>query len=1119
MPSEANQESAKTPILEDDFLIVGLGASAGGIQALKDFFDNVPKDSGIAYVVILHMSPEHESRLAEVLQTTSQIPVTQVKHKVKVVPDHVYVIPPNQNLAMTDGHLMLKDMIGVEERRSPVDLFFRTLAETNDSRAVSVILSGTGSNGSMGLKRIKEYGGVAFVQDPNEAQYMDMPRNAIATGLVDYVLPVAEIPEKILSYKQHRGTIQIPDPHETLATDEQALRDIFTQLRMRTGHDFSNYKRATMLRRIERRVGIKELSGLPPYAHFLRENRSEAQALMKDLLISVTNFFRDPESIEALAKNVLPAIVERKREGDHLRVWIAGCATGEEAYTLAILLNEAADTPITPLQIQIFATDLDAEAIAVAREGYYSEAEVADVSPQRLRRFFARQHDGYRIRRELRETILFAVHNVIKDPPFSHLDLASCRNLLIYLNRAAQARVLEVMHFALNPGGHLFLGASESIEGSVDLFSIVDKEHHIYQGRPVPTRVTLPIPEVTFKPALLMPVGKERSEEEARAIERLSYVDLHQRLLEEFAPPSVVVNEEYDIVHLSERAGEFMQIRGGEPTNNLLKLIRPEMRLDVRTALHEALKKRAQVQTRAIEVSTTHGTKRVNVLVRPVLREGDPNHGFILLVFQEKSRAQRRDKTPTVTLPVEPIARQLEDELMHAKSQLRATVEQYEIQQEELRASNEELQAMNEELRSAAEELETSKEELQSVNEELTTVNQELKIKIEELSQANNDFTNLMNSTDIGTIFLDRDLRVKQFTSRAVDAFNLIPADRGRPLADITHKLNYEHLLQDVENVIETLHKFQREVETVDNRWYLLRILPYRTREDRIDGVVITFLDITASKASKRDLEAARTQLEAWVGERTRELEAANQSLWTEVSERRQSETARVRILNQLVNAQEAERRRLARDLHDQLGQQLTALRLKLESLKGEAGKREKLQVDMDQLLDLTSQLDSDVDFLAWQLRPVALDDLGLADALRVYVRQWSDHVNIATEFHSEGLENDRPSPEIENHLYRIAQEALNNVAKHSEASRVDVLLERRDGHAVLIVEDNGKGFSVDNQRDASAIGLTGIRERASLLGGSMELESEPEKGTTLIVRIPLNVGGGSIWNTLPKNA
>jgi len=1106
MPAKGKKKPQEAVPYEDDFLVVGLGASAGGIEALKQFFRGVQKDSGIAYVVILHMSPEHESRLAEVLQGTSAIPVTQVRTRERVVPNHVYVIPPNQNLAMSDGHLTLTNMIGLEDRRSPVDLFFRTLAETNDTRAVSVILSGTGANGSMGLKRVKEHGGVAFVQDPNEAQYSDMPRNAIATGLVDYVLPVSEIPSKILSYSQHRGTIQIAETQEIPATDEQALRNIFTHLRIRTGHDFSNYKRATMLRRIERRLGIKELSGLPQYAQYLKENREEAQALMKDLLISVTNFFRDQQSIEALEKKILPLVFDRKGEHDHVRVWIAGCATGEEAYSFAMLLAEATGSNIHAPHVQIFATDLDAEAIAVAREGYYTEAEVADLAPERLRRFFLKELDGYRVRRELRETVLFAVHNVIKDPPFSHLDLVSCRNLLIYLNRTAQNRVLEVMHFALNPSGFLFLGASESIEGTTDLFSTVDKDHHIYQSRPVPTRAVFQVSETAFRSPTIAPVERERTQQELRAMERLSYVDLHQRLLEQFAPPSVVVNEEYDVVHLSDRAGEFMQVTGGEPTNNLLKLVRPELRLDLRTALYNAVQMRAQVHTRTIEVMTLEGSKQIEAIVRPVLREGDPTRGFILVLFEEKKLAEK-DTTPVVA-PAEPIARQLEDELMHAKSQLRVTVEQYEIQQEELRASNEELQAMNEELRSAAEELETSKEELQSVNEELTTVNQELKIKIEELSQANNDFANLMNSTDIGTIFLDRTLRVKQFTPRARDAFNLIPSDTGRPLADITHRLVYDRLLEDIGSVVKTLHKVEHEVETVDHRSYLMRILPYRTTEDRIDGVVVTFLDITDIKVAKSELEIARRDLETKVGERTSDLRKVNLALSTEVAQRRQSETARAKLLNQLVSTQEAERSRLARDLHDQLGQQLTVLRLKLEGLPETSRDHKQLRSDIDDLLSITSQLDSDVDFLAWQLRPIVLDDLGLQEALRVYVRRWAEHIKIQAQFHSTGLENGRPAPDVENNLYRIAQEALNNVAKHSRATKVDVLLELRDAQLVLIVEDNGVGFVMD-QSNEDRFGLSGIRERASLLGGEMEIESKPGEGTTLFVRIPMDHGRG----------
>ncbi|HEY8226045.1 MAG TPA: CheR family methyltransferase [Pyrinomonadaceae bacterium] len=1111
MPSAPKQSSSNEQSTnEDDFLVVGIGASAGGIQALNEFFRHVPADSGIAYVVILHMSPEHESRLAEVLQTTAALPVTQVRQGVKVVPNHVYVIPPNQNLIITDGHLTLSHMIGVEERRSPVDLFFRTLAETNDSRAVSVILSGTGANGSIGIKRVKEHGGVAFAQDPKEAQYPDMPLNAIATGMIDGVLPVADIPRKILSYNQHRGSVHLTEPQRIQATDEEALREIFTQLRTRTGHDFSNYKRGTMLRRIERRMGIKELSRLPEYANHIRENRNEAQALLKDLLISVTNFFRDPQSIQALADRVLAPILANKGAEDPVRVWVAGCATGEEAYTIAMLLSEALPSGSNQPQIQLFATDLDAKAIAMAREGYYSEAELTDVSPERLRSFFIKEPIGYRVRQELREMILFAVHNVIKDPPFSHLDLISCRNLLIYLNRSAQTRMLELMHFALNPTGYLFLGGSESIEGSIELFSTVDKDHHIYQSRPVPTRVVFPVPEITFKPGFPPPIEKDRTAQESRALERIAYVDLHQRLLEEFAAPSVVINEEYEIVHLSDRAGDYMQISGGGPSNNLLKLVRPELRLELRTALHQAVQNHGQVQTRPIRIDTSRGMKTVAAMVRPVLRPTDPARGFILVLFEEQDPTTGDDPRQVETT-TEPVAQQLEDELMHAKAQLRATVEQYEIQQEELRASNEELQAMNEELRSAAEELETSKEELQSVNEELTTVNQELKIKIEELSQANNDFTNLMNSTDIGTIFLDRALHIKLFTPRARDAFNLISSDIGRSLADITHKLKHHELIADLEEVMSTLHKISREVETTDHQWYMMRILPYRTAEDRIDGVVMTLLDISESKVAKGELETARNELERKVLDRTSELREANVSLSAEITERRQSEVARKKLLNELVSAQEAERRRLARDLHDQLGQQLTALRLKLESVKHESLKGKKLQATIAELLNITSQLDSDVDFLARQLRPAILDDLGLPEALRVYLRQWAEHVDVTAQFHSTGFDTERPSAEIENNLYRIAQEALNNVAKHANASAVDILLERRDKHVVLIVEDNGNGFAVDEPRGQDSHGLNGIRERAALLGGQMDIESSHDKGTTIFVRVPLHAGSDEV--------
>jgi two-component system CheB/CheR fusion protein len=1092
---------------DGQYLVVGIGASAGGIQALQEFFQRVSNDSGMAYVVILHLSPDHDSRLAEVLQITATIPVTQVTQREKIEPNHVYVIPPNQNLAITDGHLALTTMIGLEERRSPVDLFFRTLAQTKESRAVAVVLSGTGSDGAVGLKRIKEYGGIAFAQDPSEAEYKDMPRNSIATGMVDYVLPVGQIPAKITSFKEHLGRFQITElPEETPKTDEQALIDIFTQLRVRTGQDFSNYKRGTILRRIERRIGLRELSSLAAYSGYLREQPQEIYNLMKDLLISVTNFFRDPDSMKALAEKVIPKIFETKNAEDPVRVWVAGCATGEEAYSIGMLLTEYISEKGRRSNFQIFATDLDQEAIQVAREGYYKEAEVADISPERLRRFFNRETNGYRVRRELRESILFAVHNVIKDPPFSHLDLISCRNLLIYLNRTAQGRVLEILHFALSPSSFLFLGSSESIEEARDLFAIADKDHHIFRTRPVPPRA-FPIPEVTFRPPLAPLIEREKTREERRAIERLSYADLHQRLLEHYAPPSVIVNEEYDIVHLSDRAGAFMQIMGGEPSHNLLKMIRPELRLELRSALYQALHDRVNVDSRSISLGSGDERKTINIIVRPVLRDEDSARGFILVVFEELPQAAESPEQSNRSLYTEPIANRLEAELVHSKAQLRATVEQYEIQQEELRASNEELQAMNEELRSSAEELETSKEELQSVNEELTTVNQELKIKIEELSQANNNFQNLMNSTNIGTIFLDRSLLVRQFTPSAAQIFNLIPSDIGRPLMDITSKIRDGDLFADIELVLAKLQTIEREVSTSDGHTYVMRLLPYRTIEDKIDGVVITLVDVSEQVSAREFLSKGHQELEDRVEERTKELAAANEALRKEMSERATVEDSRMQLLSQLVSAQEDERRRLALDLHDQLGQQLTALKIRLEALGKQLKDDEEVARPIEELQSIVRQLNNEVDFLAWQMRPVSLDDLSLAAALQSYIKQWAGHFNITGDFRVGERADGRFPSQIETNLYRITQEALTNCAKHAECTRAEVLVERRDGHLVLIIADNGVGFLPETNKREGRFGLIGMHERARLIGGSIEIESTIGQGTTIFVRVPVSDG------------
>jgi two-component system CheB/CheR fusion protein len=842
------------------FFTVGIGASAGGIQALKEFFEHVPDDSGMAYVVILHLSPDYDSRLAQVLQAVTSLPVLQVMANTTIEPDHIYVVPPNQHLVITDGSIAPSINLKTEDRRAPIDIFFRNLADTHGPQAIGVVLSGTGANGSMGLKRIKERGGVVYVQNPREAEFNEMPRNAIATELVDEVLPVAEIPKKIIAYRKSLGTVQIAEePDRRPEQQQQALREIFTQLRIRTGNDFSNYKRATLLRRIERRINIRNLPDLPSYMAFLQEHPEETHALLRDLLISVTNFFRDAKAFESLEKEVLPSIFMGKKPGEEVRIWVAGCATGEEAYSIAILCAEKQMGIADPRKVQIFATDIDEAAITTARDGLYTLNDVADVSPDRMRLFFIKEGDHYRVRREIREMIVFATHNFLKDPPFSKLDLIACRNVLIYLNDTAQERVAETFHFALRPKGFLFLGNVETVDGATDLYSVFNREHHLYQARETAVR-HYPIPSSVpdFRFADNHPLQKQ-DEKEVRP-QRISFGELHQKLLEQYAPPSLVVNEEYEIVHLSEKAGKYLEFAGGEPTQNLLKLVRPELRLELRSALYQAAQNKTAVEARNVKLPLNGQVQALDLQVRPVFTDGEAAKGFLLVLFKPAEAAQP-DGEPVVMATTEPLAKRLEEELIVLKAQLRSAVEQHEYQAEELKASNEELQAMNEELRSAAEELETSKEELQSINEELRTVNQELKTRIEETSLASNNLQNLINSTNVGTIFLDRSFSLRLYTPAVLDVFNLKSSDYGRPISDITHKLLYDNLLADAETVLDKLLPVEREVTTTEGRWYLMRLLPYRTTEDRINGVVITFVDISNRKSSEVALQQSEEYL------------------------------------------------------------------------------------------------------------------------------------------------------------------------------------------------------------------------------------------------------------------
>lgn len=1376
--------------------MVALGGSAGSIGALQQFFHTMPSDSGMVFVVILHLSPEHESTLPELLSRSTSMPVMAARDGLAVEANRVYVIPPKKHLTTVNGHLRLDDLEPERGRRIAVDLFFRSLADTHGPHAAAIVLSGADGDGAIGIKRIKERGGLTIAQDPDDAEHVGMPRASISTGMVDWVLRVPQIPARLLQYFAQEQRVRMPaeDGPQPAAPpsahskddDEAALREILSFLRARTGRDFAYYKRATIVRRISRRLQINGIDDLPAYLGFLRTHQGEAGALLQDLLISVTNFFRDREAFAAL-EQIIPQLFEHKTAEDTVRVWTPACATGEETYSMAMLLLEHARTLDAPPTLQVFGCDLDEEALQVARAGAYPDTIVTDVSEERLKRFFTKEHRGYRVRREMREIVLFAQHDLLKDAPFSRLDLISCRNLLIYLNRDAQQRVMDIFHFALLPQGRMFLGSSESVEDGSPLFEVIDKRHRLYRQRPA-QRVGLPVPSgpSTLARALeaqerakgvpvlpgpgfglgsVLPVAPDRGGDET-----LPLSELHFRLVERLAPPSAVVTGEHDIVHLSEEAGRFLRLAGGEPSRNLLRIVHPMLRAELHTALLQAAETGQLAVAPRVPFEFEGESCAVTLRVSPA---GDiaPHH---LLVVFEMVETPDPDQAPSPAVPVEPqpIVRRLEREIELLRARARDASEQYEASTEELKASNEELQAMNEELRSASEELETSREELQSINEELTTVNQELKGKVDEIAHTNSDLHNLMNATAIATIFLDRDLRITRYTPSAVELFHFIPTDVGRPLGDLKRRMEYPDLETDAARVIEQLSPVEREVGD-HGKWFLVRLLPYRTLDDRIAGAVITFVDVTerkrAEEATAADLvyttllselaarlvpeENSRTffdeilsaamtigaadagslhvfdadaqelellaergfdqhmrehfrrlgtdgrtacQVAAQTGERTftnfddadpdptvavhvtagyrsaqatpllsrsgrsigvlathwhapqqplsarqvrfldllarqaadlieqrqvhealrlneqqlrgmaenlpggavfivdRDLRyrlAAGEALAAagyqpdglvgrtvaeavgselavayepnyrralagesftdthrahgrefqtrgvpvrtaageivavlavsfDITDRRLVEDAlaasqaqledRVRertaevqhLLHQLLSAQEEERKRIARNIHDQLGQQMTALRMNLETLHAKSNADPALREHVARTQSLAEELDQSMDFLTWDLRPAALDHFGLATALRNLVASWSERFGVTADFDLSG-EDSRLPPTVESNAYRLVQEALHNVMKHAAATHVSVAMTRSETELILVVEDNGRGFdqSTTAQRLREGLGLISMRERAVIVGGRLDIESRPGQGTAIYLR------------------
>ncbi|WP_159729358.1 chemotaxis protein CheB [Methylosinus sp. Ce-a6] len=843
-------------------MIVGIGASAGGLEALKTLLPTLPSDSGFVFVIVVHLQVSQPSLLAEILLPFSSMPVSQVAEDLEVEPNHVYVIPPGYNLSTIDSHLRLSKIEERREERAPIDHFFETLAKAQGDRCVGVILSGTGADGSFGLRKIKEHGGLTIAQDPKESQFDSMPRNAIATGLVDFVLPLEDMQWRMVRFATTRPRIEIAEPPEGApARDHQLLQSVLAEVRTRTNLDFSKYKRSTVLRRIRRRMQLNQKELLEDYLDFLRGDATEAQLLAEEFLITVTRFFRDAEVYDYLEKEIVPRLFEGKTSLETIRVWSVGCATGEEAYSVAMLMLEQAGRVTAAPKIEIFASDLHEPSLRRAREGEYADSIEAEVSPERLERFFVREDTNYRIRKDVREIVVFANHNLLRDPPFSRLDLIICRNLLIYLQRELQNDVIDLFHYALNPEGLLLLGPSESIDRTA-LFQPKSKQHGVFVRRNVPA----PEPRLPVFPQTLGRLGRFDAPS-LRLEPTLSYGALHQKMVERYAPPSLLVDQDFRIVHASEHVGRYLQVPGGELSASVFRLAREELRVELRAALHAAARNGESIHSRPVAIELDGKPTQVVVHVRP---SKDAELGSLHLVIFDEYEAF--DSAPSV--PLGPEAAEARAELDATRERLRAVIEQYETSQEEMRAGNEELQSINEELRSTMEELETSKEELQSMNEELQTVNQENRHKVEELSQLTGDLQNLMAATEIATLFLDRELRILRVTPRARDLFNVRASDSGRPITELRHRVGYGQLQEDALAVLGRFVPIQREIQSESGEWYLTRIVPYRSSSDQIQGVVITLVEITQLKDAELTARNSEEKFRALVA-------ASAQAVWS----------------------------------------------------------------------------------------------------------------------------------------------------------------------------------------------------------------------------------------------
>jgi two-component system, chemotaxis family, CheB/CheR fusion protein len=1098
--------AANGRLLENELFIVGIGASAGGLEALERLFKSMPPKTGAAFIVIQHLSPDFKSLMDELLARHTPMRIHRVDHGMTVEANCIYLMPPKKEMIISGGRLWLTDKDPEQDLRLPIDHFFRSLAQDAGRRAIAVVLSGTGSDGSRGIRDIHEAGGLVIAQSDETAKFDGMPKSARDTGVVDFVLSPEEIPETILEYQ--RLQVRVDESTDTAGNRGGQVRGvdaIFQLLREDYGIDFSHYKPNTVSRRIERRLSLKRAVDLDDYVERLRNDTEELNSLYRDLLIGVTRFFRDEDAFAQLTKHVLPQIIAGKRPHDELRVWVAGCATGEEAYSIAILLHEQLQALGRPISVKVFATDVHRASLEVAGAGFYKDESLADVSPARLQRYFIKKGDGFQVSQDLRQMIVFAQHNLIKDAPFTKLDLVTCRNLLIYLQPPAQKKVLSLFHFALKTGGVMFLGPSESPGELSAEFESLDDHWKLYRKRrdvrlpadmrsslsaaPAHIRLAAPAPpSAAFDPPLLA---------------------AYDRLLEEYMPPGLLVTDRRQLVHAFGNAGQYLRYRDGRPTTDILDLLEGELKLALAGALQRAAKEQSPVVYRGVRVQTPSGEEPLVVAVKPIFnRHSNLTHLFVSLESLGVSPEPLAAATEIdVDLASQEHVSSLESELRYTRENLQATIEELETSNEELQASNEELVASNEELQS-------TNEELHSVNEELYTVNAEYQKKITELTELTDDMDNLLRSTDIGTIFLDRDLCIRKFTPQIARAFDLVPHDVGRRIDSFSHNICHPNLLDDVATVLATGAPIEKDVQDRYGNWFFLRILPYQSRS-RLDGVVLSLIDISGLK---RKEEAILRY--------TADLETANQGLQESiVRQSRAEEEAReaVRLRDQFLAI-------LSHELRNPLTAVLNASLLLECDGHDEPTLREAYGVIARQSRQMARLLDDLLDVSRITRNKIEIRKR-VVD-FRETSRDAVEAVRPSLGAHGNQLEVDLPSDPVwvyadAARLQQIQVNLLANAIKFTPAGgRVWLRLERDDDRAVLRVRDTGVGIPAE-MRDrifelfvqlngapgggegGMGVGLTLVRALVQLHEGEILLHSDGEgQGSEFTVRLPLDRSG-----------